>query len=175
MKKTSGAVGYEKMGEVKKKERQKLKEEERGEKRKRVEDKDEYETVMVKRRCERCFFLLRPLKLVSQGGDFESCVDLSWDALLGEPDDLSDRELVSCELVRVVPDVADVLVSPSSVVTEVCEVCPVALIGRCCTATFFFLQEACTLFSDKQEEMRYESSPVKARRRMTPPTPMHNS
>ena len=37
-------------------------------------------------------------------------------------DDLSDRELVSCELVRVVPDVSDVVVSPSSVVTEMCEV-----------------------------------------------------
>ena len=43
---------------------------------------------------------------------------------MGESDDLSDRELVSCELVRVVPDVIDVLVSPSSMVTEICEVSP---------------------------------------------------
>ena len=41
---------------------------------------------------------------------------------MGGPDDLSDREPVSCELVHVVPDVTDVLVSPSSVVIEMCDV-----------------------------------------------------
>ena len=109
--------------------------------------------------------------MVSQGGDFESCVDLSWDALLGEPDDLSDREPVFCELVRVVPDVTDLFVSPSSVVTDMCEVSP-------CCSDWEFVEPQCTVFSDKQEETRYEGSPVKvlpfSRRRMTPPTPMQN-
>ena len=86
---------------------------------------------MVERRCE-CCFSVEASEIFSQGGDLESCVDFSWCGLLGEPDDLSDREPVSCELVRVVPDVSDVVVSPSSVVTEMCEV-P------------FFLQKACTL------------------------------
>ena len=36
--------------------------------------------------------------------------------------DLSDREPEPCAHVRVVPDVTDVPVSPSSVVTELCEV-----------------------------------------------------
>ena len=54
----------------------------------------------------------------------ESCVDFSWCGLLGELDDSSDRELVSCELVRVVPDVSDVVVSSSSVVTEMCKDSP---------------------------------------------------
>ena len=42
--------------------------------------------------------------------------------LLEEHEDVSDCELDSCALVRVVPDVTDVPVSPSSVVTEFCEV-----------------------------------------------------
>ena len=47
-----------------------------------------------------------------------------------EPEDQSDREPVSCELLRVVLDVSDVidvLVSPSSVVTELCDVSPLLL------------------------------------------------
>ena len=46
---------------------------------------------------------------------------------LEEPEDLSDCERASCELVRAVlggSDVIDVLVSPSSVVTEFCDVSP---------------------------------------------------
>ena len=51
--------------------------------------------------------------------DLESWVDFSWEDLLGKPEGLSDRELVSSGLVRVVPDVTDV---PSSMVTEFCDV-----------------------------------------------------
>ena len=40
------------------------------------------------------------------------------------PEDLSDCEPDSCAHVRVVPHVTDVLVSPSSVVTELCDVSP---------------------------------------------------
>ena len=43
---------------------------------------------------------------------------------------LSDSLPVSCGFVRVVLGVSDVPVSPSSVVTELCEVSPVALIGN---------------------------------------------
>ena len=97
-----------------------------------------------------------------------------------ELEDLSDRELVSCELVRMVPDVTDVPVSPSSVVNEVCDVSP------CCSywefvepQSFSFSKKRAHCCADTQEEMRYEGSPVIAppitRRRMTPPTPMLNS
>ena len=51
----------------------------------------------------------------------ESCGDVSWEHLLEEPEDLSDCEPASCELVRAVPGVSDVIdvpVSPSSVITE---------------------------------------------------------
>ena len=41
---------------------------------------------------------------------------------MGYAEDLSDCERDACALVRVVLDVADVLVSPSSVITEACEV-----------------------------------------------------
>ena len=108
-------------------------------------EKEEYETETVKRRCEGCFSV-EAFDIFSLGRDLESCGDLSLDGLLGEPDDLTDREPVSCELVRVVLYVTDVLVSPSSVVTEMCEVSP------CCSdwefverQSFFSLQEACTL------------------------------
>ena len=42
--------------------------------------------------------------------------------LLGPKEDLSDSEPDACAPVRVVLDVTDVPVSPSSVITEVCEV-----------------------------------------------------
>ena len=48
-------------------------------------------------------------------------VFLGWD-LLEKLDDLSECEPVSCALVCVVPDVTDMLVSPSSVVTVFCDV-----------------------------------------------------
>ena len=67
-------------------------------------------------------------EIFSQGGDFESCGGLSWGDPLEKLDDLSEGEPVSCELVRVVADVTDVLVSPSSVVTEFVMFPPCALI-----------------------------------------------
>ena len=71
----------------------------------------------------RVWFLWKPFEICTQEGDVESCGDVSWD-LLEKPEDLSDCELDSGELVRVVPDVTDVLVSPSSVVTGWCDVSP---------------------------------------------------
>ena len=80
-------------------------------------------------------FLLRPLTFVK---GLESCGDLSWNGLLGELDDLFDGVLVSCELVRVVPDVTDLPVSPSSVVTVMCEVTTLLLwLGFCGTTVLF--------------------------------------
>ena len=64
---------------------------------------------------------------------------------LGKPADLSDREPDSCELVRVVSDVIDVLVSLSSVVTELCDIPPCCSDGEFGTAILFFLSKACTL------------------------------
>ena len=85
--------------------------------------------------------------IFGQGGDMESCGDVSWEDLLEEPEDLSDREPLSCELVRVVPDVTDVPVSPSSVVTGLCDVSP------CCSGwefvepqSFSFLQKSVHIF-----------------------------
>ena len=37
--------------------------------------------------------------IFGQGGNMESCGDVSWEDLLEEPEDLSDREPLSCELV----------------------------------------------------------------------------
>ena len=74
----------------------------------------------------------------------------------------------------------DVLVSPSSVVTELCGV------SSCCSdwefvepQSFSFSKKRAHGCTDTQEEMRYEGSPVItppfSRRRMTPPTPVQNS
>ena len=94
--------------------------EEMGKKRRREEEKEENETESVKRRCVGSVSV-EAFEIFSQGGDMESCGDVSWERLLEEPEDRSDREPVSCELVRVVPDVIDVPVFPSSVVTELCD------------------------------------------------------
>ena len=99
---------------------------------------------------------------------------------MGEPDDLSDREPVSCELVHVVPDVTDVLVSPSSVVIEMCDVSSMCSDREFVEPqSFSFSKKRAHCCTDTQEEMRYEGLPVKAhplsRRRMTPPTPVQNS
>ena len=85
------------------------KEEEKGEKRKREEEKEENETVTVERRCE-VFVSVEAFEILIQRGDSESCGDVSWERLMEEPEDVSDREPVSCVLVRVVLDVIDVLV-----------------------------------------------------------------
>ena len=76
-----------------------------------------------------------------------------------EPEDLSDREPDSCAHVRVVPDVSDVIdviVSRSSVVTELGDVSP------CCfdwefvePQSFSFSKKRAHCGTDTQEEMRY--------------------
>ena len=82
----------------------------------------------------------------------ESCGDVSWEHLLEEPEDLSDRP-VSCELVRVVPDVIDV--------PELCDVHPVGpmwnLWNRSPPLSPKKRAHCC---ADTQEEMRYEGSTV---------------
>ena len=112
----------------------------------------------------------------------KSCGDVSWERLVEEPEDLSGREPASCELVRAVPggsDVIDGLVSPWSVITELCDVSP-------CRSDWEFVESQSFAFSkkrahcctDKRKEMRYEGStvitPPLSRRRMTPPTPVQN-
>ena len=71
----------------------------------------------------RVLFRWRPSKVAVKGEDSQSCGDVSWERLAEEPEDLSHREPVSGGLVRIVPDVTDVLVSTSSVVTEFCAIC----------------------------------------------------
>ena len=111
----------------------------------------------------------------------ESCGDVSWEHLMDEPEDLSDCEPASCELVRAVPggsDVIDLLVSPSSVSLSCVMFLPVALIGILWNRSPF-LSKKKHAHCGTQEEMRFEGSPVKAlplsRRRMAPPTPLQNS
>ena len=96
-------------GKEEKTARAEKKEEEKGEKRKREEEKEENETGTVEKRCEGCVSV-------------EASDDCSWGDPLEKLDDLSECELVSCALVRVVPDVTDMLVFPSSVVTEFCDI-----------------------------------------------------
>ena len=57
---------------------------------------------------------MEAFEIFCRGRDLESCADSSWEDFLEELENLSDRELVSGELVRVVRvvrDVTDVLVS----------------------------------------------------------------
>ena len=153
--------------------------EEEGEKRKREEEKEGNETVTVKRRCG-VFVSVEAFGIFSQGKDLESCGSLSWEDPLEEFENWSDCELGSRTRVRVVPDVTDVPVSPSSVITELCVVSPcrsdVEFVER---QSFSFSKKRAHCCTDKQEEMRYEGSSVTApplsRRRMTPPTPLQNS
>ena len=155
------------------------KEQEQGEKRKREEEKEENETGTVKRRCEGCVSV-EAFEIFSQGGDSESCGDLSWVDLLEKREDFFDYEPDSCAHVRVVPDVIDVLVSPLSVVTELCYVSPCCSDGEIVEPQFFsFSKKRAHWCSDSQVEMRCEGSPVIApplsRRRVTPPTLVQNS
>ena len=95
---------------------------------------------------------------------------------MDNPEDLSDCELGSCARVRLVLDVTDVPVSPSSV----CDVSPCGSDWEFVEPqSFSFSQKRTHCGTDTQEEMRHQGSPVKApplsRRRVTPPTPMQNS
>ena len=88
----------------------------------------------------------------------ESCGGPCWEDLLEKPEDLSDCEPDTGAHVRVVPDVTDVLISPSSVVTEFCE------FFSCCSDwedvvphSFSFAKKRAHCCTLTQEEMRYES------------------
>ena len=131
---------------MKKKEKLKLKEKE---KKRGKRGKEKRRKKRTKRgRVEddvRVLFLWKPLKFLSQGRDSESCGDVSGEHLSEEPEDPSNCELVSCELVRVVPDESDVVVvpiSPSSVVTELCVLSP-------CRSDWEFVEPQSFSFSQK--------------------------
>ena len=136
---------------------------------KREEEKEENEMGAVKRRREGSVSVVAFQIL-------DSNEDLSWE----DPFDVEDWSGCEPDSCACVPDVIDVPVSLSSVVTEFCDVSSMCsdrefvepqsfsfskMRAHCCTVT--------------QEEMRYEDSPVKApppsRRRMTPPTPLQSS
>ena len=133
----------------------------------------------VERRCEGSVSV-EAFEFFSQGRDLQSRGDVSWEHLLEEPEDLSDCEPASGELVRAVPGGSDVPVSPSSVITELCDVSPCRSDGKFVEPqSFSFTKKRAHCCTDTREEMRYEGSQVKAhpssRRRMTPPTPAQNS
>ena len=135
------------MRKVKKKEKLKLRKRRRREKRKREGEKEENETEMVKRRCEG-LVSVDAFEIFSQGGDVESCGDVSWEDLLDNPEDLSDCEPDSSVHVRVVLVVTDVLVSLSSVVTEFCVGFSFCLDWDFVDPQyFFFLHKACSLWN----------------------------
>ena len=90
-------------------------------KRKREEEKEENETGTIKIRYE-VVVSVEAFKFFGQGRDLESCGDLSWEDPLEQFENWSDCELDSRARVRMVHDVTDVPVSPSSVVTEPCDV-----------------------------------------------------
>ena len=96
----------------------------------------------VIRRCD-CLVSVGAFNFFSQEGDVESCGDVSREDILDNPEDLSDCEPDSCAHVRVVPDVTDVLVSPSSVVTELCDVSP-------CDSDWEFVEPQPFSFSKKR-------------------------
>ena len=64
-------------------------EEGKGETRKREEEKEENETETVKRRCGGSVSV-EAFEIFSQGGDLESCGDVSWEDPLEKHKDLSD-------------------------------------------------------------------------------------
>ena len=98
----------------------------------------------VKRRCVG-LVSVDAFEIFSQRRDLESCGDLSWRDLVEKHEDLSDCESDSCAHVRVVLVVIDVLVSPSSVVTEFCDVSPCRSDWEFVEPqSFSFLQKACT-------------------------------
>ena len=140
-----------------------------GEQRKGEEKKEENETVTVTRRCEG-FASVEAFEIFSQGGDLESYGDHSWEDPLEKLDDLSECELVSCELVRVVADVSDVIDVagfPSSVITELCVMFPrCALIGKLWKPQPFSLfQKTCTLvyrYAGRDEVRRLTSDHASA-------------
>ena len=77
----------------------------------------------------------------------ESCGDISTEDILDNLEDLSDCEPDSCAHVRVMPDVTDVLVSPSCVVTELFDVSPCDSDWEFVELQpFSFSKKACTLW-----------------------------
>ena len=63
-------------------------EEERGDMRRREGEREENETGNVKRRCEG-LVSVEALEILSEGGNLESCGDLSWEDFLDKTEDLS--------------------------------------------------------------------------------------
>ena len=66
----------------------------------------------------------------------------SWEDLLDETDDLSDRESEAWVVLPVVPDVTDMPVSPSCVVTGFCD-------GFSCCSDWDFVEPAVLFFLPK--------------------------
>ena len=151
----------------------------RGEERKREEGKEENETVSAERWCVG-LVSAEAFDIFSQGEDLESCGGTSWCDPLVNPDDVSDCEPEARSDVSAVLVVSDVLVSPSSVVTECFDDVSLDLDRE-------FLESLSFSFSKKrpfigtvfQEIMRYEGSPAKTspltRRRMILSSPQQSS
>ena len=116
------------------------------------------ETVTVKEDV-RVWFLWKAFEIFCQEGDVESCGDVSWEDLW-----TILRTCLIVSLIRArVPLLIDVPVSPSSVVTELCDVSPCGSDwGLWNRSPFLLLKKRAHRVTGTQEEMWYESSPVKA-------------
>ena len=143
------------MRKAKKKEKLKLREKEKLKgKRGKEEEKEQNESVTVKRRCEALVSLEALVIFEVKRERWRVAEMFSWEDILDNPEDLSDCEPDSCAYVRVVPDVTDMLVSPSSVVTELCDVSPCGSDWELVEPqSFSFSQKRAHCGTDTQEEM----------------------
>ena len=143
----------------------------------REEEKEENEIVTVKRRRKVSVSVVA-FDIFGEGGDLESYEDLSWEDPFDDGENWSGCGHDPCASVRLVPDVTDVPVPPSLVVTELRGAPPcLSDWGLAEPQSFSFSGGRAHCCTVTQEEMRYEDSPVKAPppSRMTPPTPLQNS
>ena len=137
-------------------------EEEMGEKRRREGEKEENETKTIKKEDVRVLFLRKPLNFLVKG-DICRVVVIFLGKTSWTTEDLSDLESEAWVVVPEVPDVTDVPVSPSSVVTEFC-------VGFSFCSDWDFVEPQSFSFSKKrvhsctvtQEEMWFEEPQVKA-------------
>ena len=104
---------------------------------------------------------------------------ISWCDLCDVPCGVSDCVSGTGTSGPVVPVVTEVLVSPSAVVTEVCDGFSFGFDGELLEPQSFSFSKKRAHWPAAQDEVRYESSSAKApprsRRRMMPPTPLQSS
>ena len=124
-------------------------------------EKEENEVVWVKRRCVD-FISSEASDIFSQGEELEGSGVSSGDSV-DDPGDLLGCDFGTLMGGSVVPVMMDVLVSPSSVVTEFCDCSSLGSDWETVEPQSLSFSKKCLFVgTDFKEEMRYEGSPVKA-------------